>query len=269
MELSLTQLGWWLPTSSDKVCPQVLLGELVAGQHVEGVSIDLHIATHWHVSWSQSLSLLVNILVLSALEEFTWDDAGVLLGGLIDGDAVVREVERDDESPVDVLWHSRVKPRSESQNVLVVVNSLEEVNLWLLWDETVHLSEGINLISKSIVGRLLHLDLFGDVWFSDAAYWELVAILLGIPAGSEVVDSLDHIDSAIGIDVTLRGDLVSSHIVVSNELLSWLVHIESIWKLLSSQEKWEGVTSIVGVVDLTNLHSVIGQVVVNHILAAI
>ena len=236
---------------------------------MEGVSIDLHVSTDWHVSWSQSLSLLVNILVLSALEEFTWDDAGVLLGWLVDGDAVIAQVERDDEASVNVLWHTGVKSCSESQDVLIVVHSLEEVDLGLLWDETVHLSKGINLVSKSIVGRLLHLNLLGDFRDGDSANRELVAVLLGIPVGSELIDSLDHIDSAIGIDVALWSDLVSSHIVVSNELLSWLVHIESVWKLLSSQEKWEGVTSIVRVVDLTDLHSVIGQVVVNHILAAL
>lgn len=236
---------------------------------MEGVSIDLHVATHWHVSWRQSLSLLVNILVLSALEEFTWDDAGVLLGRLVDGDAVIRQVERDDEASVDVLWHSGVKSGSESEDVLIVVDSLEEVNLWLLWHETVHLSKGINLISKSIVGRLLDLHLLGHVWDGHSTNWELVAVLLGIPTGSELVNALDDIDPSIGIDVALRGDLISSDIVVSNELLSWLVHIESVWKLLSSEEEWEGIASVVGVVHLTDLHSVISQVVVHHILAPI
>ena len=231
---------------------------------MEGVSIDLHVSTDWHVSWSQSLSLLVNILVLSALEEFTWDDAGVLLGWLVDGDAVIAQVEGDDEASVNVLWHTGVKSCSESQDVLIVVHSLEEVDLGLLWDETVHLSKGINLVSKSVVRRLLDLSLLWYIWQGNVSKWEIISICLAVPSLGELINTFNLIDSSIGIDVANWSDFISSHIVVSNELLAWLVHSEFIWELLSSQEEWEGITTIIWVVDFTDLYCIVSQIVMHY-----
>jgi hypothetical protein len=62
---------------------QVLLCVLVHRQNVEGVAVDLHIATDWHVSRGDDCVALVNILVFPAVEELAWNDTGVLLGRLV------------------------------------------------------------------------------------------------------------------------------------------------------------------------------------------
>ena len=80
-----------------------------------------------------------------------------------------------------------------------------------------------------------------------------------------MVNSCDHIDLSISIDVAGWSNLISSKVVVSDEGLSWLVNIETVWEFLSSEEESEGITSIVWMVDLTDLYGIISQVVVDHI----
>ena len=229
------------------------------------MSIDLHVSTNWHVCWSDELTALVHVLVLSALKEFTWDDARVLLSWLIDGDAIVSQVERDDEASVDVLWYSSVESGGEPQDVLVVVNSLEEIDLWLLWYKSVHLTESVNFISESVVWRWLDLSLLWDLWHLNVSEWEIVSILYSVPSLSVLINTLNNVDLAIGVNVADWGNLVSGQVVVSNEALAWLVHIETVWQLLSSQEEREGITSIVGMVHFTDLDGIISQVVVDNV----
>lgn len=81
----------------------------------------------------------------------------------------------------------------------------------------------------------------------------------------ELIDTLDLIDFSVSVDVACWSDLVSSQVVVSNEVLSWLVDIETVWQLLSSQKESKGITSIILVVNLSNLDSVVSEVVVNNI----
>ena len=80
-----------------------------------------------------------------------------------------------------------------------------------------------------------------------------------------MVNSCDHIDLSISIDVAGWSNLISSKVVVSNEGLSWLVNIETVWEFLSSEEESEGITSIVWMVDLADLYGIVSQVVVDHI----
>ena len=80
-----------------------------------------------------------------------------------------------------------------------------------------------------------------------------------------LVNSCDHIDLSISIDVAGWSNLISSKVVVSDEGLSWLVNIETVWEFLSSKEESKGITSIVWMVDLTDLYGIISQVVVDHI----
>ena len=80
-----------------------------------------------------------------------------------------------------------------------------------------------------------------------------------------MVNSCDHIDLSISIDVAGWSNLISSKVVVSDEGLSWLVNIETVWEFLSSEEKSEGITSIVWMVDLADLYGIVSQVVVDHI----
>ena len=80
-----------------------------------------------------------------------------------------------------------------------------------------------------------------------------------------LINSCDHIDLSIGIDVAGWSNLISSKVVVSDEGLSWLVNIETVWEFLSSEEESEGITSIVWMVDLADLYGIVSQVVVDHI----
>ena len=80
-----------------------------------------------------------------------------------------------------------------------------------------------------------------------------------------VVNSCDYIDLSISIDVAGWSNLISSKVVVSDEGLSWLVNIETVWEFLSSEEESEGITSIVWMVDLADLYGIVSQVVVDHI----
>lgn len=242
---------------------------VVAAQDVEGVAVDLHVSANGHVAWHNELHVVVNVLVLPAVEELAWNDARVLLGGLVDADAVIAEVERDDEAAVNVLGHGSVESGREPEHVLVVVDGLEEVHLRLLGHEAVHLSEGIDLVSKSIVGRWLDCGSLCWVWVLDVAQWEIVTVLAHVPSLCELVDALDGEDSAVGVNVAGWGDLIGSQVVVTDEVLAWLVHVEAVWKLLSAEEEGEGVTAVVWMVHLANFEGVIGQVVVDGVLELI
>jgi len=80
-----------------------------------------------------------------------------------------------------------------------------------------------------------------------------------------LVDSLNFEDAAKGVDVTVWSDLIAGKVVVTNESLSWLVNIEAVWELLSAEEKSEGVTTVVRVMNFTDFNSVISQVVVDNV----
>jgi len=54
-------------------------------------------------------------------------------------------------------------------------------------------------------------------------------------------------------------NFIAGKISVSNELLTWLVDSESLWKLLSSQVYWEWITSVIWEMDLADLYCVISK----------
>ena len=116
-----------------KIVERVVVGR----DDVEWVAVDFHIAANRHIRWSNEIHVLVNILVLPSVQELALDDARVLLGRLVDWDAVISQVEGNDEAAVDIFWDSGVEAGGEPQNLLVVVDTLEEVALWLFWDELV------------------------------------------------------------------------------------------------------------------------------------
>ena len=232
---------------------------------MERVSIDLHVTADGHVSWGDEGTALIDVLVLSLVQELALNDSTVLLGGLIDANVVIGQVEGDDESTVDILRHASVELGGEAEDLLVVVHGLEEVNLGLLWDELVHLSEGVLLVTETVIGwsDWLH----GLSWLLELhlAERELVAILLSVVLLGEGVDTADHVDAAVGVDVGGWGDLVASQVVVTDEVLAWLVDIETVWELLSAEEHGESISSVIGVVALTDLEGVIGEIVVDDV----
>ena len=119
---------------------EIFGGVLIAVEDVEVVTIDLDVTADWDISWSNEFVVLVDVLILSSFEEWTLDDTGVLLSWLEDGDGVISQVEGDNESSVDVLWDLGVESGGISQYLLVVVYVLEEVDLWLLWNQVVHIT---------------------------------------------------------------------------------------------------------------------------------
>ena len=74
------------------------------------------------------------------MEELAFNDARVLLGGLVDSNGVISQVERNDEAAVNIFWHARIETSCESEDLFVIIDTLEEVALWLLWDELVDVS---------------------------------------------------------------------------------------------------------------------------------
>ena len=111
---------------------EVLFGEVISHEDVERESVDLNISADGQISGRNELHVVVAVLVLVLLEELAFDNSRVLLVALKDGQGVVTQVERNDETSVAVLWYSGVKSGSESKDSLVIINVFEEVSLGLL-----------------------------------------------------------------------------------------------------------------------------------------
>jgi len=120
---------------------------------VEVVSVNSDVAFKGHVGRGDPVLVFVDILVLLSLEEFSRDDSRVLLVWLVDSNAVVRQVERNDETAVNVFRNASVETGSESQDLSLVVKSLEEVGLWSIGDELVNVTEGVLFLSHEGVVR--------------------------------------------------------------------------------------------------------------------
>ena len=151
-----------------------IFGSVLIGiENMEVVTINLDVTTDWKVSWSNEVVVLVDVLILSSLEEWTFDDTRVLLGRLEDGDGVIGKVERDNKSSVNVLWDFSVEPGSVSQYLLVVVHVLEEVDLGLLWNEVIHVTKGVNLVSETVVSWHLDNNCISWFWLLDVTQWHV------------------------------------------------------------------------------------------------
>jgi hypothetical protein len=243
---------------------QVLDGVVVAAEDVVRVPVDLDVATDWQFSRSDELVVFVNILVLVASQEGALYDATVLDGWLVDRDAVVAQVERDDEAALDIFRDSRVKSGSVAKHFLVIVNRLEEIALGFLGDQVVDVAEGVDLISKSVIGRNLSLGGLGNWRHLSFADGEVSTVFLGEERLSEAIDTMD-VKGAAKRDDWLPGvNFIASQVIVSNKAEAWLVDIGSKWQLLSPEKFGEGITAIVREVNFTNLNCVIGEVVVDH-----
>ena len=118
---------------------------------MEVVAIDLDVSTDWQLCWSDELHALVDVLILLSSKEWSFDDTRILLSWLEDRDSVISQVEGDDEPSVHIFWHLGVESSGKSQNLLIVVNVLEEINLWLLWNEIIHIAKRINFVSETVV----------------------------------------------------------------------------------------------------------------------
>ena len=95
--------------------------------------------------------------------------------------------------------------------------------------------------------------------------WEFVTVILSVELLCEWVDTVDNVDATVGIDVGGWGDLVAGQVVVADESLAGLVDVVAVWESRSTEEDSEGVSTIVGVVALTDFEGVVSQVVVDGV----
>jgi len=246
------------------VAVEVFLCVVIARQNVEVVSVDLHVSAEGHVSGGEPFATLVEVLVLSSLQELSAHDTGVLLLGLVNGDRVISEVEGDDETTVNIFRNARVETGSESEDVLVVVEVLEEVRLGSVGDQLVDVTEGVLLSShESVVDRDLwglSFSWAGRVLFSQFKMTLVFVVVVGLGVGVNSIDShhvSEHGDGATG------EDLVAGEVVISNEGLTGLLNLAGVGKLLSAEEAGEGVETVVLMVSLSDFDGIISQVVVD------
>lgn len=203
------------------------------------------------------------------MQEFALNDTRVLLGRLVDADGVVCQVERNDKSTVDVLGYAGVESGCETQNLSAVIHGFEKVNLGLLWHKFVLLTKGILFVSESVVGRNLASDWLSWGTMDDLAERELVAVGPCIETLGEVVDSRDLVDSTIGVNVGVGGDLVAGQVVVTDEVLTGLVHVDAVGKFLTTKADREAVCAIVRIMAFADLKGVISEVIVHGVGLAI
>lgn len=246
------------------VSGEVFGGVVVRSKDVEVVAIDLDVSTDWELGWSDELHTLVDVLILLSGKERSLDDTRILLSWLEDRDGVISQVEGDDESSIHVFWHLSVESGSESQDLLIVVDVLEEINLGLLWNKIIHIAEGIDFVSETVVWWDLHNDGISGLHWLNVAHWEVSVVSSKEVVLGELVYSLDLEASTIGYQVSLAVDLVASQISVSNELLTWLIDVEHLRQLLSSKVHGEGISSVIWEVDLSDLHGIVSKEVVPH-----
>lgn len=181
------------------------------------------------------MHIVIHVLVLSPLKEWSFNNTRVLLSWLKDGDGVVGKIERDDESSVNIFRDFRVESSSISEDLLIVVDILEEINLWFLGYELVDVTKGINLISEAIMWWNLNNDWVSWLWLFDVTKWEVSLMLSQVVVLSEFINTMDIENSSIGNKRSIEFNFIAGEISVSNKLLSWLINLECLWQLLSSE----------------------------------
>ena len=72
-------------------------------------------------------------------------------------------------------------------------------------------------------------------WFLNTAEWEVPLPFLEVVVLSEFVDTSNVEYSSISNKVLSELDLIAGQVTISDELLTWLVHIKGLWQSLSPQ----------------------------------
>ena len=143
---------------------------------MEVVAVDLDVSTNWELGWSNELQALVDVLILLSGKEWTLDNTRILLSWLENGDGVIGQVEGDNEPSVNILWDFGVESCGESQDLLIIVHVFKEINLGLLWDKIIDVTEGINFVTETIVWWDLNNDGVSWLHWHDIAQWEMLLI---------------------------------------------------------------------------------------------
>jgi hypothetical protein len=103
----------------------------------------------------------------------------------------------------------------------------------LIREQLENVSEGIDLISETIVGWNLDWLWLTRLRVLNSSEIEELIVLLLIELLSELVNSSDSELATKGIDCSLGFDFITSQIIVSNEILTWLVDCKALRKFLS------------------------------------
>lgn len=210
-------------------------GVLIGVEDVEVITINLDVTADWDVSWGDEIVVLVDVLILSSLKEGTLDDTGVLLSWLEDRDGVVSQVEGDDESSVNVLWDLGVESGGISQYLLVVVHVLEEVDLGLLWNEVIHVTKGVDLVTETVVSWHLNNNCISWFWLLDVAEWHVSVEPVQEIILRKFIYAFNSEHSTVSNKLSIEFNLIASEVSITNELLTGLIDGESLWQFLSSQ----------------------------------
>jgi len=231
---------------------------------VVGVTVNLDVTANSQFRRGDEFVVLVHVSVLLAAQEGALDDATVLHSGLVDRDAVVRQVERDDEAAVDVLGHTRVETRVVAQDLLVVVHRLKEVALGLLGHQVVNIAERVNLVTETVIRRDLALGRLRGLGHSHARDLEVAVESPGVVGLGGGVHAADLVVATIGGDAVFGVDLVAGQVVVADEVEAGLVDHRLSRKSVSLEHHGESVAAIVGVMHLADLDGVVSQEVVDN-----
>ena len=153
------------------------------------VAVDLDVSTNWELGWSNELQSLVDVLILLSGKEWTLDNTRILLSWLENGDGVISQVEGDNEPSVNILWDFSVESCGESQDLLIIVHVFKEINLGLLWDKIIDVTEGINFVTETVVWWDLNNDGVSWLHWHDVTQWEMLVISREEIVLGEYVDS--------------------------------------------------------------------------------
>ena len=98
---------------------------------------------------------------------------------------------------------------------------------------------------------------------------EIVTVSLHVELLGEGIDSLNYISYTVCDDIACGRDLVSGQVIVTNEALAWLVDIEAVGELLTTEEKSKSISAVIGAVALTDFKCIISEIIVNHVIQVI
>jgi hypothetical protein len=106
----------------------------------------------------------------------------------------------------------------------------------LIWQKFVDITERVDFITKSVVGRDLDGLRLSGFRVLDSSYIEELVVLLSVELVSELIDTCDSEDSTKCFNCTLGLNLIAGQVVITDEVLARLIHCKALRKLLSLQE---------------------------------
>lgn len=104
---------------------------------------------------------------------------------------------------------------------------------------------------------------FAGLGVLNLAEVEVLVVLGGVEALGVLVDADDLEEAAVRVDAAGGLDFVAGQVVVADEVLAGLVHVDAVRQLLTAEQQRKGIAAVVRVVHLADFHGVVRQVVVH------